>query len=368
MKKRIRNLVVTCLIISMLSPCFGVTAFATSGENTDMDDLDILISAHYFLDSDSYGESFWSDSISDIDIVPLYNTSGKITAYYVELAEGGYAVVNNNTENPTTIEFGEGNNPLIREILDNNSNPHIIYNNPLSLYDANNTTMTRSISDQPDLYDNYPDLQVKDSSLASMLSEQKDIIESTPHIVPYGDGDYGFINWSDMPSGSYTSDNIPYSGTSWVITGDFDDIASDHCGATAVTNLANYFANQGYSKLKKSSNRNTFIAVHNIVGNGPVMTIADKAKKYFSNCGYTLQYSSVGTFTGIKDATKKDRPCGILLADGIVKWHWILSVGYRDYNSGGDYIRIMDGWNRNVNRFYKPGSGSLWISATQYWI
>lgn len=50
------------------------------------------------------------------------------------------------------------------------------------------------------------------------------------------------------------------------------------------------------------------------------------AKKYFASCGYALKYSTVGDFNGIKSATDNHRPCGILLADGIVNWHWILSV------------------------------------------
>ena len=365
MKKRLKSLLASCLAISLMCP--SITAFAAPEANSEMDNLDVLIAAHYFLASDN-GESFWPDSLSDTEIVPLYNIEGQITSYYVELNGGGYAVVNNNAENPTIIEFGADNNPLIRDILNQNSDPHIIYNNPLSLYNANNAVTIKNGEEQSDLYENYPDLLETDVELSNMLAEQRAMIESENPVMPYGDGDYGFVDWNNMPSGNYNSDDIPYGGTSWVITDDFKDIAKDHCGATAVTNLAMYFANRGYSKLKKDSNRETFIAVHNIVRNGPVMTIADKAEKYFSDCGYTLHYSSVGTFDGIKAATGNDRPCGILLADGIVAWHWILSVGYREYESGGKYIRIMNGWDRDVSRFYKPGSGSLWVSATEYWI
>lgn len=98
------------------------------------------------------------------------------------------------------------------------------------------------------------------------------------------------------------------------------------------------------------------------------MTIADKAKTYFSNRGYTLNTSSVGDFSGIKTAIGNDRPCGILLANGIVDWHWIICVGYRDYSSGGKYMRIVDGWNDTTLKFYMCNSGSLWISASQYWV
>jgi len=57
-----------------------------------------------------------------------------------------------------------------------------------------------------------------------------------------------------------------------------------------------------------------------------------------------------------------------LLAEGIVNWHWILGVGWREYSSGNFYMRIVDGWDGTANRFYKPYSDSLWISATEYWL
>lgn len=367
MTKKIRNelkkLLASCLVIIFIFPRTIVSAATTDG----MDNLDVLIMAHYFLVSEKMKDS-WSDSLIEAEIVPLYNAVGAITCYYVEVDNIGYAVVNNNTANPTAIEFGDGDNLMIRDILNRDPNPHIIYNNPMSLYNTNEVAEMRSKASQYDIYENYPDLKQVNTELANMLSEQKHRIKDNSSIMLYGDGDYGFIEWENMPLGNHTSYNIPYAGTSWVVTGDFTDIAKDHCAATAVTNLAMYFANRGYTKLKKSSNRQTFIAVHDIVGNGPVMTIAGKTKEYFSNCGYSLNYKSVSDFDGIKSATKKGRPCGILLADGITAWHWIISVGYREYTNSGNYIRVMDGWNRDVNRFYKPGSGSLWISATEYWV
>lgn len=53
---------------------------------------------------------------------------------------------------------------------------------------------------------------------------------------------------------------------------------------------------------------------------------------------------------------------------GFVDWHWILCVGYREYSNGGNYMRIVNGWDNTANKFYKINSGSLWISATEYWV
>ena len=226
--------------------CSNITTLAAPSSNLEMDDLDVIIASHYFLKSKDE-ENFWTNSLENAEVVPLYDTKQNITSYYVEFDNGGYAVVNNNIENPTVIEFGDGNNPLIRNILNQNTYPHIIYNNPLSIYDGNSIATMKNEENQMDIYKNYPDLLEPNMELANMLSEQKNIIKNQNSIMPYGDGNYGFINLDEMPSGSYSSDNIPYSGTSWVITSDFSDIAKNHCGATAVTNLAMYFANQNYS-------------------------------------------------------------------------------------------------------------------------
>lgn len=371
MRKELRRLLSICLATACISPGAHMTSLATTIQMPEMDDLDVLISAHYYLESEYEGESFWPGAVSDPEIMPLYDLNGKTVAYYLRLSDDVYGVVNNNLNNPAMIEFGEGDNPLIREILDNNANPHIIYNNPFSLYDLNSeATTTRSRQQEPDLYTCYPELKTDDAELAEFHAQQRAAVDNSRiGAATYGDGDYGFVDWNSMPSGSYTADNLPMSGWSWVVTGDFNDIANNHCGATAVTNLALYFSSKGYSGLKKGSNRDTFIAVHNVVGDGPKMTIADDAEAYFSNSGYSLNYSSIGTYDSYKKAIRAERPCGILLANGIVDWHWILGVGYRHYFTGDQqYMRIMDGWNRDVNRFYRPASGSLWVSATEYWM
>lgn len=366
MRKSLKSVLVMVFSVIGISTGMSMVSMAS----TEMDELDVLISASYFLKSSHSDENYWPDHISNPEIVPLYSSQKEIVAYYLKVPNGGYAVINNNKENPTVIEFGKDDNPLIRNILNKTDFPQIVYCNPESLYDASSQVLSDgNVEQNIDLYEYYPDLRDPNSELAGFLAEQREIIEKrSDGIVPYGDGDYGFVNWGDMPSGGYSASTLPCSNVNWVVTSDFNDIATNHCGATAVTNLAMYFYSKGYSDLKKDTSRDTFIAVHKIVGNGPVMTIADKAKTYFSNCGYTLNYKAVGTYAAMKTAIKNSRPCGVLLADGIVEWHWILSVGYREYSAGDQYMRIMDGWNRTIDRFYKIHTGSLWISASEYWI
>lgn len=250
--------------------------------------------------------------------------------------------------------------------MNENSDSCIVYNNPTEIYVL--SPKTRNTYPKADLYSYFPVLKDENPAAIAQVSYIKEKMLSG--ITAYSDGDYGFIDWDDMPSGKYEWDIVPNAiSTDWATTSEFSSIAKNHCGATAVTNLALYFANCGYSKLKKDSVYDTFVAVHGIVGNGPVLTIAESAKKYFSMCGYKLSYGSAPTFDGIKGAIRDGKPCGILLANAILDWHWVICVGYRDYTpegAGGGYMRIVDGWNDTTLRFYLCSSGSEWISSTSY--
>lgn len=193
-----------------------------------------------------------------------------------------------------------------------------------------------------------------------------------------GDRRYGFIDSRDMPEGAYDYGELSCKGLCWAVTSDFSDLAVNHCGAVAVTNLALYFGGNGYWKLTGGGNsrggendrdrRKLFSAFHKIVGNGPKITIAGGAKRCFAARGYRLYSRKVKNFAALKNAVERGHPCAVLLMANLMEWHWALAVGWREYASGGQYIRLMDGWNRDTDCFYRPGKGAKWVAATEYWI
>ena len=254
--------------------------------------------------------------------------------------------------------------------LTTGSSPVTLYRRLVELYEAGKVSFKDVEIYSIDEY--YPELQIKNTALSAQLKRAKaEVVAAGAITSTKGDGDYGFFSSSEMPSGQYTSDTIRYAtSVDWAEMNDYNDIASNHCGATAVTNLALYFAKNGSTNLVINDSKDeTFEAVHDIVGNGPVMIIAGHAETYFSNRGYDLNHSSVGNTSEIVTATTNDRPCGILLIDGLFAWHWIIGVGWRQYTASGDfYIRVNNNWNGSVNTYYKPGTGSAWWSATSYWV
>ncbi len=97
------------------------------------------------------------------------------------------------------------------------------------------------------------------------------------------------------------------------------------------------------------------------------MMSAPDVKSYASSRGYTMTSSDVGTYSALKTATSNGRPCGILVTGGITEWHWVVSTGWREYTSGGKYIRVVTGWENFANNFYLWGDSTVW-SMTEYYI
>ena len=62
-------------------------------------------------------------------------------------------------------------------------------------------------------------------------------------------------------------------------------------------------------------------------------------------------------------------PVGILMANKLFRWHWVVGIGYRYYLDTEElYFQIADSWNDNSNRYYKPGYTSVLVSTTAYWV
>lgn len=183
-----------------------------------------------------------------------------------------------------------------------------------------------------------------------------------------GNGRYGFVGSKDLPEDPYISNTISrVDEIHWLTTKDTAQMAYNHCGATAVTNLAIYhMTKKNKVNLTKHDRLNLFKTIHQDVGNGPVAMIAGSAKKIFKSMGYGLTYKKVRNYDEIKKAIDSDEIVGLLLANGLFHWHWVLCIGYREYKDGTNYLQIIDNWNNTTDRFYRIHSKSLWFSGTSY--
>lgn len=97
---------ISLVLALSLAFAFVNPAIATNSEPSQepeaMDKLDVYLTANTYLRSDEPSD-FSADTSDPEDYIPLFNPDGDIVAYYVSFAPSGYAVINNNRNNPAPI-------------------------------------------------------------------------------------------------------------------------------------------------------------------------------------------------------------------------------------------------------------------------
>lgn len=175
-----------------------------------------------------------------------------------------------------------------------------------------------------------------------------------------GPGDYGFLDASQMSKENFIDFYIDdLANLDFITTADNKDLAKNHCGATAATNLGHYY-------IRNLDQDSLFKKFHSEIGNGPVFFIAKKIQRTFKDLGRDLEYFSTREAYEIKAALDQNHMGILLLANGLFDWHYVVVLGYRLYENGELYLIIMDGWTKDRNRFYKINSGSLLLTASFY--
>ena len=117
-------------------------------------------------------------------------------------------------------------------------------------------------------------------------------------------------------------------------------MAKNHCAAVLLTNLVRYYMDRAtIERIKaKSGSGRVFYDVHEKVGNGPVLRILSRAKRYVLPLGYQVDHRKVHDLESFRSAVKRGRPCAMLLMAQALEWHWVLVVGVRVYEDGSDLM------------------------------
>ena len=222
-----------------------------------------------------------------------------------------------------------------------------------------------------------------------------------------GDNDYGFIDYSALACKNIVQEkNIQDIDFKISTTGDFSDIADNHCAATLITNLSrlyykrfnagikldesldllvekspdskkyysedigdadkNHEANnktsfKNLAESKYMSNKKLFEEVHKFVPNGPVLRIISKGKKFFRQLNLKLSSKFIRRKSKYIATIEANKPVALLLIDGVFNWHWVLGIGYLIDADGQFYYRIIDNHNRKNTSYYIENKGSLYL-------
>jgi len=178
---------------------------------------------------------------------------------------------------------------------------------------------------------------------------------------------YGFIYSETLPEKGYTEINIPVAKERVAITGDYFDIANNHCACICTMNMVLILRSHRIGDISRCRLGNDrlklFKNIHRIVKNGPVFLYKPKLNRFLKSVGSKLQAVPITAFEDIENSIKGNVPVALLVNAGITLWHWVLVIGIRYYNNGDIYLNILDGWNKRTDRYLKYNGRETFIRA-----
>ena len=178
---------------------------------------------------------------------------------------------------------------------------------------------------------------------------------------------YGFIYSESLPDNGYEEVKIPVDRKRVSITGDYFDIANNHCACVCTMNIALILRKHrigDISRCRLGNDRlNMFKDIHSIVGDGPVFLYKPKLNRYLRSVGSKIRAVPITELKDIEDCIESNIPVAMLVNAGITNWHWVLVIGIRKYSSGDIYFNILDGWNRRTDRYLTYNERETFIRA-----
>lgn len=269
--------------------------------------------------------------------IPICGNSGEVFAYCVLFGAAGYVIINNNRDNPVALEFSE-----------NDSTGSVA---AMRLQDS--IRLASSSSENGFLASlRRPNIEVADYHQRYMEKFGDRIGQRSGSILPP----------TDLPRGIFTSNHIPATlGSMWGTTSEFAGIggAANHCGSTAAFNVIAYYRNRlSRPALMLSARSATFAALHARIGDGPVLfnALVGGLKSYVQSRGSSFGSAVTGGWVGIKREIDAGRMAIMLLTFSLFNWHYVNAIGYRRYQSGGDYIQVVNGWENTTARYVLASS------------
>ncbi len=183
---------------------------------------------------------------------------------------------------------------------------------------------------------------------------------------------YGFKPAAALPDNYITDYVLPLRGMSFLTTGETMALARNHCAAVCAVNLLDVLLFQAENrKLTLGEQENLFKAVHRHMGNGPVFRFDTRLNRFLRKepAGRRMPPLSGGRIRGFDEIIRElheGRPCMLLLAADPLHWHYVLAVGYREYEDGKRYLRIANSWQKSMDCFYPEKGGAVLLNAAAY--
>ena len=370
MKKLISLVIATCMIL-----CCSSSALANEAEPERMNQGQLQAAASYFfwqvVNSDPSSE--WSSKDNFQEPIPLYTENDELIAYYIKTIDehrniNGYMVVSAFTDNPCVLEYGYGE-PIANRIneFSSNKNQKVYYglNGTFSntIYDTEqNISSTNSQKSQNDT----------NVDLVTLLSEENNVLKEKINEIYDEDiknnntrstySDWGLINVSDMPTSSYSANNLIRLGnvSSWAKTSDAPNL-DNHCGPTSGTNMLLYYGTKLGTNLIRIDKENTIEELYDYMGTistgtgpyGYAQGIRDYLADYYPSRTITFNILTTTSWNTLKsNINSNTMTAAYMWSNTIIDGaHYVNYVGWRSYSDGSNYARVLTNWNTDANYY-----------------
>ena len=141
---------------------------------------------------------------------------------------------------------------------------------------------------------------------------------------------YGFIYSDSLPQSGYTEVKIPVAADRVAITGDYFEIADNHCAAICTMNTMLLMRQHGKGDIRRHRFGNDFLEIfkdiHKIVGNGPIIFYKPKFNRYFKSKGSKVHAVPISRFEDIENAIREKTPVPMMVNVSITLQFKALSV------------------------------------------
>lgn len=179
-------------------------------------------------------------------------------------------------------------------------------------------------------------------------------------VLSGGKSNYGFVDAGP-------------SAQTFAVTGDYADIARNHCAATMLTNVMLQHDGAGAAGPPW---RSLFCGVHAAIGNGPVLWIPRRANRYLAANRVPVVCRQVNRHLCetrpdrlaaiLYEEIAAGRVCGLMVAASALQWHWVLAVSAERNADGTRSFLIADGWHARRMYRYVPDQGSRLMAIATF--
>lgn len=370
MKKILSLALALCLLLGNFTIAY---AEEFNPKRMNRDQLQVAASYFFWRVVTDDPDTVWRPDNDFQEPIPLYDSNDEIIAYYIKTVDSqkavnGYMIVDAFIDNPCVLEYGYGESANTIDGFRTNSTSKVYYglSGTFSSSKYANVTMAKSntnVTTDNRTIDMVSLLSEKNSKLHNTIMEayNEKFSATTRGTKPL----WGIIKWDDMPSGSYTSANLSrlsYVST-WARTSDASSL-NNSCGPTSGANTLLYYGAKLNRNFMQSTYKDTitelysYMGTSNISGTGPYgygQGIRDYIADYYPSNSVVFDIYNHNTYswdTLKSNVASNKMVAAYLWSSTIVDGaHYVNYVGWRHYSDDSNYVRIIDQWNTDDDRF-----------------